>query len=67
MPGPLVRRITVAVKRPLAVSGVTPDPAEDHLVAYGTMQNIVREGAGDVGLKLYSGASRKGVSSLPVN
>ena len=57
----------MAVKDTLAVTGVTPDSAKNHLVAYGTIQNIVREGVGDVGLELYCGAGRKGVPSLPVH
>ena len=55
------------MKDALAVTGITPDPAEDRLVAYGTMQNIVREGVGDVCLKFYYGPCRKGVPPLPVN
>lgn len=57
----------MTVEHSLTVPGITPDPAEDHLVAYGAVQNIVREGIGDVGLKLYSGASRKGIPPFPVH
>lgn len=67
MSSPLVRRVAVTVKHTLAVASITSDPAEDHLVAYGTMQNIVLEGVGDVRLELYRRASRKGVPSLPAH
>ena len=65
MSGPSVRRIAMAVKHPFAVPRVTPHPAEDHLVAHGAMDDIVREGVGDVRLKLHDGAGRKGVPPLP--
>ena len=54
------------MKYSLAISGIAPDPAEDHLMADGTMQDIVQEGVGNVGLKLYGRAGRKGISPLPV-
>lgn len=63
--GSLVYRVAVTVKCAFAITGITPDPAEDHLVANGAVQDVVWEGVGDIGLKFYSGAGRKSVSSLP--
>lgn len=57
----------MSVKHALAIAGVTLDPAEDHLMANGAMQNVVREVVGDIGLKLYRGTGRKRIPPLPVD
>ena len=57
----------MTVKCALAIAGATLDPAEDHLVADGTMEDVVREVIRDVRLELHHGVSRKGVSPLPIH